>query len=89
MPTVEVPPPYRGPTRGEGIIEVSGGSVRECIATVDARYPGFARQIFDAEGGVHRFVRLFLNGSPIEADGLDKPIAERDVVGIIAAIGGG
>ena len=47
MPTVHVPPPYRGPTQGRETIEVAGATIRECIEAVDAYHPGFAAQIFD------------------------------------------
>ena len=50
MPQVVVPAPYRGPTQGQGRIEVSGATVRECLLAVEGRYPGFAEQVFDGAG---------------------------------------
>ncbi len=89
MPTVSVPPAYRGPTQGEGEIPVAGGTVRECLAAVEARYPGFLAQVFDAAGELHRFVKLFVNEEPLDARDLDRTIADGDSVQILAAIGGG
>lgn len=89
MPTVEVPPPYQGPTGGIGRVEVAGGTARTCLDAVEARFPGFAAQVFDDDGKVHRFVRLFLNGEPLDPGLLDTPINEGDVIGILAAIAGG
>ena len=66
MPVVVVPPPYRGPTAGEGEIRVRAATVRACIEAVEARYPGFLPQVLDAHGRVHRFVNLFVNGDEIE-----------------------
>jgi molybdopterin converting factor small subunit len=89
MPKVKVPPPYRGPTRGEAVIDVEGTTVRECIRAVGARYPGFEEQIFDPERNFHRFVKLFINGDEISRDGADAPVGAADEVEILAAIAGG
>lgn len=89
MPVVEVPSRYRVPTRGEGRIEVEARTVRECIVAVEARYPGFEELIIDAKGGLHRFVRLFVNGDELPRDALDTPVAADDSVAILAAAAGG
>lgn len=89
MPTVSVPPPYRGPTRGEASIPVDAATVRECLNAVDVRYPGFAELIFDGNGVVHRFVRLFLNEEPLDVRSLDVPVGPEDTLTVIAAIAGG
>ena len=59
MPQVQVPPPYQGPTLGNGRIEVEGASVLACLEAVGAKYPGFLEQVLDSQGAVHRFVQLF------------------------------
>ena len=89
MPVVEVPPPYRGPTRGEERIAVQGATVEACLRAVDAKHPGFAQQIFDETGSVHKFVKLFINGEPIPATALDRKLSDQDELTILAAIAGG
>ncbi len=89
MPRVQIPPPYQGPTRGQGLIDVAGGSVLECIEAVEAEFPGFLPQVLDAEGKVHRFVQLFVNGEEIPRSALDTPVRPDDEVEILAAIAGG
>ena len=89
MPLVRIPPPYRGPTGGEGQIQVEGRTVGDCLDAVDARYPGFASQVFDADRTVHRFVRFFVNGDAIERSALGYPVGEEDEVEVLAAIAGG
>ncbi len=89
MPCVVVPPPYRGPTGGQEEIEVEGATVRACLDAVGERFPGFAEQVFDADGRVHKFVNLFVNGDEIERSELEKPVASHDRVEILAAIAGG
>jgi sulfur carrier protein ThiS len=89
VPRVEIPPPYQGPTRGQGRVEVEGRTVLECLRAVETRYPGFLPQVIDAEGRVHRFVQLFVNGEEIERSALHTSVAAGDRVEVLAAIAGG
>jgi molybdopterin synthase sulfur carrier subunit len=89
MPVVHVPPPYRGPTQGRAEIEVAGATVLECLDAVEARYPGFRELVIDPNGGVHRFVRLFVNGEQLDADALSAAVKDSDQLEVLAAIGGG
>ena len=67
MPSVFIPPPYRGPTRGESEVAVSASTVRECLQAVESRYPGFGELVFAADGGLPRYVKLFLNGEVLNS----------------------
>lgn len=89
MPIVIVPEAYRGPTRGLGEIEVDGGTVRECIAAVEARHPGFGELCLSASGELHRFVKLFINEEQIMGDVLDEKLDADDRLEVLAAIAGG
>ena len=89
MPEVHIPPRYRGPTNGERLVVVDGGTVRECIAAVDAQYPGFGELVFDAEGRVRLFATLFVNGDELDRAAVDTEVAESDRIEILAAVAGG
>lgn len=89
MPKVEVPPRYRGPTGGLGLIEVDADSVRSCIDAVEAEHPGFRELILDGDGNVRRFVSLFVNGEALDRDAVDAPVADADHVQFLAAAAGG
>ncbi len=89
MPVVIVPPPYRGPTGGEGEVKVADGSVRSCLEAVEREHPGFLPQVLDAGGEPHRFVRLFRNAEPLLEGAMDTPLAGDDRLEIVAAIAGG
>ncbi len=89
MPKVEVPPRYRGPTGGLGLIEVDADTVRACIEAVDVEHPGFRELILDSEGNLRRFVRLFLNGEALDRDAVDTPVADADRIRVLAAAAGG
>lgn len=89
MPNVRIPPPYRGPTQGTAEIRVEGASVLECLEAVDRKFPTFLPQVLDEDGNVHRFVKLFKNGTQLTREGLREPLAPDDELEIIAAIAGG
>jgi len=89
MPRVDIPAPYRGPTGGEAVIDVDGQTVGACLREVVDRYPGLGELVFDADGAVLRFVKLFVNGEQIERTALDMAVAGDDEVLILAAIAGG
>jgi molybdopterin synthase sulfur carrier subunit len=89
MPSVRIPPPYRGPTLGAAEIEADGGTVGVVLDWVERKYPGFLAQVLDDDGNVHRFVKLFKNGEHLVRDPLRTPLAVGDELEIIAAIAGG
>jgi len=89
MPEVHIPPRYRGPTNGERLVVVDGGTVRECIEAVDARHPGFGELVFDADGKVRRFATVFVNGEELDRAAGDLEIADSDRIEILAAVAGG
>ena len=89
MPKVRIPPPYRGPTHGTAELIVEDGDVRACLVATERKFPGFLAQVLDAEGRVHRFVKLFKNGKQLQGEALREPLAADDDLEIIAAIAGG
>jgi len=56
---------------------------------VEAAYPGFKELVLDANGVLHRFVKLFVNDEQIDRGALDLPLGEKDRLGVLAAIAGG
>jgi molybdopterin synthase sulfur carrier subunit len=89
LPTVHVPPPYRGPTRGASELEVTGATVGECLDAVEELHPGFRTQVLDDEGRLHRFVKLFVNGEQLGEGALSARLEPDDQLEVLAAIAGG
>jgi molybdopterin converting factor small subunit len=89
MPKVRIPPPYRGPTHGTAELSVEGADVLACLEATERKFPGFLPQVLDADGNVHRFVKLFKNGKLLRGEALREPLAADDDLEIVAAIAGG
>jgi molybdopterin synthase sulfur carrier subunit len=71
---------------GLGTVEVSGATVREVVARLEASHPGLRGWVVDEQGALRRHVKLFRGG---EAVALDASIASGDELHIVAAISGG
>ena len=89
MPVVVIPTAYRGPTKGNAEIVVSANDVLGCLRAVEEKHPGFLAQVIDAEGVVHRFVKLFVNQEHIDPQALETTLEASDRLEILAAIAGG
>jgi hypothetical protein len=82
-----IPPPYRGPTDGEGeLVEARPCAPR--IEAVERKFPASLRGA-RRPGKVHRFVKLFVNGEPVDAKRLDRAVEAGDELEIVSAIAGG
>jgi sulfur-carrier protein len=70
--------------------EVPGATVREVIAELEKRYPGFRLYVCDETGKVRRHVNLFLGQDPIcDRDTLSDAVAQGDELYILQALSGG
>ncbi|MFI5227252.1 MAG: MoaD/ThiS family protein [Candidatus Limnocylindrales bacterium] len=90
MTTVRVPPVLRPATGGLKQVEVGGDTVGEAIAGLTAAYPALATQLLDAQGGLNRFVNVYLNDTDVRhLDELATPVGERDTLVLLPAMAGG
>jgi molybdopterin converting factor small subunit len=64
--------------------------VRELLDDLVGRYPGLREQLFTEDGGLHRFVNLYVNGRDVRyLDVLDTPVGDADSLIILPAMAGG
>lgn len=92
MAVVLIPIVFRGPTQGESKLEISAGTIGACFDAVEEKFPGLRQLVIDPEsGGIHRFVKLTLNGVLLDRDPavLATPVSAADEIEVIAAIAGG
>jgi molybdopterin synthase sulfur carrier subunit len=88
--TVRIPTTLRTLTGGQAEVSVDGSTVGEVLKALDAAHPGFADRILDDEGGLRRFVNVFVADDDVRfLQGLDTPVPDGTEVAIIPAVAGG
>jgi molybdopterin synthase sulfur carrier subunit len=88
--TVRVPTTLRPLSGGTKQVEVDPGTLAEVIANLEAAHPGFADRLLDDDGGLRKFVNIFVDDDDVRyLNGLDTPVADGLTVSIIPAVAGG
>jgi molybdopterin synthase sulfur carrier subunit len=88
--TVRVPTTLRTLTGGASEVAVEGATVGDVLAALEAVHPGFAERILDDDGGLRRFVNVFVADDDVRfLDGTDTPVPDGETVSIIPAVAGG
>ncbi len=87
---VLIPTPLRRFTGGAAKVSVTGGTVGEAIASLNAAHPGISDKLLDEDGEIRRFVNVFVNGTNVrEGAGIATTIKAGDEIGVIPAMAGG
>jgi sulfur-carrier protein len=87
---VRIPTILREHTAGESKVTGSGGTVRDLIDDVETRHPGLRERLVDDDGGLHRFINLYVNDEDVRyLDGINTPLSDGDTVAILPAVAGG
>ena len=75
---------------GAKSVDANGATVGELLDNLDSSYPGFKSQISDPNGGLHRFVNIYLNDEDIRyLNSLETAVKDGDTVSILPALAGG
>jgi molybdopterin synthase sulfur carrier subunit len=87
---VKIPTIMRAHVDGRPVVEGSGSTVRELLEDLEGRYPGLTRSVVTENGGLHRFVNLYVNNEDVRYLGsLDTEVGDGDTVSILPAVAGG
>ena len=64
-------------------------SVTSC-PTSKAKYPGITKNVLAEDGGLHRFINVYVNDEDVRYLGsLETEVADGDTVSILPAVAGG
>ncbi len=87
---VKLPTILRTHSGGAPVVKAVGGSVEQVLSDLEARYPGLTRSIRSEDGGLKRFVNVYVNDEDIRFTGsLEARVGDGDVVSIVPAVAGG
>ena len=88
--TVRIPTTLRPLSGGNSTVSVEGATLGEVLANLEAAHPGFKDRLFDDNGGLRRFVNLFVADDDVRyLQGLETPVPAGETVSIIPAVVGG
>ncbi len=87
---VRIPTILRSYTGGSKVVDGQGGTLGELFADLDARAPGLKDRLVDSDGGLQRFVNVYLNDEDVRfLGGAQTPVSDGDSVTILPAVAGG
>ena len=90
MATVRIPPVLRPSVGGEKELNADGSSVGEILRSVAERHPDTQSQLFGPDGGLNRYVNVYLNDEDVRVlEGLETAVSEGDTLVILPAMAGG
>ena len=87
---VRVPTILRNYTGGSKIVEGSGDTLTALLDDLDAKHSGLKGRLITPEGGLHRFVNIYVNDEDVRFLGaLDAKLNDGDSITILPAVAGG
>jgi molybdopterin synthase sulfur carrier subunit len=87
---VRIPTILRSYTGGAKVVEGSGDTIAALLTDLDSNYSGLRDRLITAEGGLHRFVNVYINDEDVRFQGsLDAKLSDGDSVTILPAVAGG
>ena len=88
--TVKLPTQLRDATGGQAEVSGEGATVGEVLESLYGRFEPLRERLTDGEGGLRRFVNVYVGGEDIRfLDGLDTAVEDGDEVTILPAVAGG
>jgi molybdopterin converting factor small subunit len=86
---VRIPPTLRTETQGAREVEASGGTVRELLDDLTARFPALRGQLIEDEE-LAPFVNVYVEGEDVRTkNGLETSVDESSTVILLPAMAGG
>jgi molybdopterin synthase sulfur carrier subunit len=87
---VKLPTILRKHAGGEPRVDAEGATLRELLSDLEMRYPGITKNVVTDDGGLHRFVNVYVNDEDVRYLGsLETAVGEGDTVSILPAVAGG
>ena len=87
---VRIPTILRSFTGGSKTVAGSGETLADLLSDLDTKYSGLKARLITPDGGLHRFVNVYVNDEDVRFIGaLDAKLNDGDTVTILPAVAGG
>jgi molybdopterin synthase sulfur carrier subunit len=88
--TVKLPTILRKFANNDARVSAEGSTLVEVLKDLESRYPGITKNVVADDGGLHRFINVYLNDEDVRYLGsLETPVNDGDTVSILPAVAGG
>jgi MoaD family protein len=88
--TIKLPTILRKFAGNEARVSAEGTTLAEVLKDLESRYPGITKNVNAEDGGLHRFINVYVNDEDVRYLGaLETPVADGDTVSILPAVAGG
>ena len=88
--TIKLPTILRKFAGNEARVSAEGATLAEVLKDLESRYPGITKNVIAEDGGLHRFINVYVNDEDVRYLGaLESPVADGDTVSILPAVAGG
>ncbi len=85
LPTI-----LRSYASGQSTVDADGSTVGQVVDDLARQFPGMAGHLRAPDGGLHRFVNVYVNDEDVRFTGaLDTAVKDGDAVTILPAVAGG
>lgn len=90
MAKVIIPTPLRKYTENTSSFEANGGTVQSAIEELTQQYPELKKQLFDEEGNIRSFIKVFVGDEDIrDLKNESTEVETGTEISIVPAIAGG
>jgi len=87
---VKIPTILRTYTDGAKSVDAKGDTLASLIDDLDGSHPGLKGRLITDDGGLHRFVNIYVNDEDVRFTGsLETTLKDGDVVTVLPAVAGG
>jgi molybdopterin synthase sulfur carrier subunit len=87
---VKLPAILRKYAGGDAHVDADGATLREVLTNLEASYPGITKNVVTDDGGLHRFINIYVNDEDVRYLGsLETPVADGDTISLLPAVAGG
>ena len=87
---VKLPTILRKHAEGQAKVDADGATLNEVLNDLESRYPGITKNVRSDDGGLHRFINIYVNDEDVRYLGsLETPVTEGDTISLLPAVAGG
>jgi MoaD family protein len=87
---VKLPTILRKHADGEARVDADGATLRDLLSNLEMTYPGITKNVLTEDGGLHRFINVYVNDEDVRYLGLlETELKDGDTISILPAVAGG